>query len=63
MKILIILGISVVVLPLYGAAHQQHITLLAIPLACGYLAAVTAVWKWKPKSNKTENALDLDKTK
>jgi len=62
MKILNILGISVVILPIYGIVHQQHITLLAIPLACGYLAAITAVWKWQPK-NKTKSALDLDKSK
>lgn len=63
MKILIIFGISVVILPLSAAFRETHLNLLYIPLICGYIAAVSAVWRWQPKGKRTENALDLDKTK
>ena len=59
-KIIVILGISVIVLPIYGIAHQMHYTWLSIPLVVGYIGAVSAVWKYKSKEN-SEKKFDIEK--
>lgn len=44
-KFLVIIGISILVLPLYAVAKEMQITWLSIPLAVGYVMAILAVWK------------------
>jgi|GEM_PF-2290890 hypothetical protein len=60
LKIIIIIGISVIALPIYGIAHEQHLALISIPVAVGYIAAITAVWRWQPKKEDDKFSIKKD---
>ncbi|MDO5532320.1 hypothetical protein [Sutterella sp.] len=53
-KLVIIVAITVVALPIYAIAHSEHIWWISAPVALAWLAAVTAAWKWQPKTDDSK---------
>lgn len=58
-KVLVIIGLTVILMPLIVAAREVHWSWLSIPLSVGYCMAVIGVWNWKPE--KQDKKFEIDK--
>ena len=59
-KCIIILGLSIVMLPLIGVARKMQLSWLSIPLMVAYAMGVVAAWNYgKKKAEK--DMFEIDK--